>query len=47
MKGGKYVPLLHCVTVDCFAAPCFVVEDKMDYMRKWEVLVGIYAMVLL
>ncbi len=28
MKRGKYVPLLCCVTVDCFAAPCFVVEDK-------------------
>ena len=28
VKNGKYVPLLWCVTVDCFAAPCFVVEDK-------------------
>ncbi len=22
------MPLLCCVNVDCFAAPCFVVEDK-------------------
>jgi len=28
MKRGKYIPLLCCVTVDCIAAPCFVVEDK-------------------
>jgi len=28
VKNGKFVPLLHCVNVDCFAAPCFVVEDK-------------------
>ncbi len=28
VKNHKHVPLLHCVTVDCFAAPCFVVEDK-------------------
>jgi len=28
MKGGKYVPLLCCVTVDYFAASCFVVKDK-------------------
>jgi len=28
VKNDKYVPLLQCVTVDCFAAPCFVVEDK-------------------
>jgi len=28
VKNNKYVPLLRIVTVDCFAAPCFVVEDK-------------------
>jgi len=28
VKTNKYVPLLRIVTVDCFAAPCFVVEDK-------------------
>ena len=28
MERGKYVPLLCCVTMDCFAAACFVVEDK-------------------
>ena len=28
VKNNKYVPLLRIVTADCFAAPCFVVEDK-------------------
>jgi len=28
VKNNKYVPLLRIITVDCFAAPCFVVEDK-------------------
>jgi len=28
VNNCKYVPLLCCVTLDHFAAPCFVVEDK-------------------
>ena len=36
MKRGKYVPLLHCITVDCFAAPCFVVEDKHRLHEEME-----------
>jgi len=33
MKRGKYFPLLHCITVDCFAAPCFVAEDTSGLVQ--------------
>ena len=44
MIRGKYIPLLCCITVDCFTAPCFVVEDKhglqeemvTDGMNLWN-----------
>ena len=36
MKRGKYISLLCCITVDCFAAPCFVVEDKHRLQEEME-----------
>jgi len=36
VKNGKYVPLLHCVTVNCFAAPCFVAGDNHGLHEDME-----------
>jgi len=38
VKNGKFVPLLHCVNVNCFAAPCLLWRTNMACMRTWVIM---------